>query len=98
MRIHISRRAQRDLDEIFPYWAERASVETAERLLDTIEEHVALLGEHPLAGQKCEEIAANVRVFPTGKYLMYYRKARGRVEILHVIHGARDQARARRSE
>jgi plasmid stabilization system protein ParE len=33
-----------------------------------------------------------------GKYLIYYRKKRGIIHILHVFHGARDQARAFRQQ
>ncbi|MDR3752751.1 MAG: type II toxin-antitoxin system RelE/ParE family toxin [Terracidiphilus sp.] len=92
IRFCISKNALRELDEIFVYWARRASLEVADRLVEALEEHFALLGEAPGIGRRCDEIAAGVRCFPAGKYLIYYRKARGSVEILHVFHGARDQA------
>jgi plasmid stabilization system protein ParE len=41
-----------------------------------------------------EDIAAGVKSFPAGKYLIYYRKTRRGTEILHVFHGAQDQRRA----
>lgn len=91
IRFRLSKNALRELDEIFVYWARRASLEVADRLVEALEEHFALLGESPGIGRRCDEIAAGVRCFPAGKYLIYYRKARGSVEILHVFHGARDQ-------
>ena len=91
IRFRISKNALRELDEIFVYWDTRASLEVADRLVEAIEEHFALLAESPGIGRRCDEIAAGVRCFPAGKYLIYYRKARGSVEILHVFHGARDQ-------
>jgi len=91
IRFRVSKNALRELDEIFVYWARRASLEVADRLVEALEEHFALLGESPGIGRRCDEIAAGVRCFPAGKYLIYYRKARGSVEILHVFHGARDQ-------
>ncbi|MGA2569764.1 MAG: type II toxin-antitoxin system RelE/ParE family toxin [Terracidiphilus sp.] len=94
IRFRISKSALRDLDEIFVYWAKRANLEVADRLLETLEEHFGLLAELPGIGRRCEEIAAGVRCFPAGKYLVYYRKVRGSVQILHVLHGARDQAEA----
>jgi len=94
VRLRIARKARRELDEIFAYWAARAGVEVADRLVDAIAEHFSLLLEFPGIGRRCEDIAPAVRCFPAGKYLVYYRKARGWVEILHVFHGARDQAAA----
>jgi plasmid stabilization system protein ParE len=44
-----------------------------------------------MAGQSAGHIAAKVRCFPVGKYLIYCRKTRRFLEILHILHGARDQ-------
>jgi toxin ParE1/3/4 len=90
----VSRGAKRDLDTIFVCWAERISLETATRLIDAIVDRFWLLGEHPGAGRSCENAARGVRCFPAGKYLIYYRKARRGVDILHVFHGARDPKKA----
>jgi plasmid stabilization system protein ParE len=97
MKFHIAKTAERELDQIFVYWAQRAGVEVADKLIDAIEERFALLGDYPLAGRKCDELAPDVFRFPAGDYLIYYRKRRGIVSILHVFHGAQDQARAFRS-
>ncbi len=94
MSYRVSRDAQRDLDEIFFYWAKRASLRVADRLIDRITDRFWILGEHPEAGRPAEDIATGVRCFPAGKYLVYYRKARTGIDILHVFHGARDQKRA----
>jgi toxin ParE1/3/4 len=94
MRYRVSEVAERDLEEIFVYWAERANVDIADRLIDGIAERFWLLGEYPDAGRSCEDIAAGVKCFPAGRYLIYYRKSRQGTEILHIFHGARDQKRA----
>ena len=52
MRYRVSENAERDLDEIFLYWAERASPEIADRIIDKITDRFWLLGEHPDAGKK----------------------------------------------
>jgi toxin ParE1/3/4 len=90
----VSKDAEKDLDEIFAYWAERASVNIADRLIDAIVERFWLLGEYPAAGRACDDIAPGVRCFPAGQYLIYYRKIRRGVEIAHVFRGARDQRKA----
>jgi toxin ParE1/3/4 len=94
MRYRVSRAAERDLDEIFLYWAKRANVEAADRLIDGIMDHFWLLGEYPGVGRPSDEIAAGVKCFPAGKYLIYYRSTRLGTEVLHVFHGAQDQKRA----
>ena len=93
-RYRASRDAEFDLDEIFLYWAQRAGLEAADRLIDSITERFSLLGEYPDAGKPLDEIVVGVRCFPAGKYLIYYRRTRRRTEILHIFHGARDQKRA----
>jgi toxin ParE1/3/4 len=94
MRYRVSEDAERDLDEIFLYWAERASPEIADRLIEKITDCFWLLGEHPDAGRASGDIAAGVKCFPAGKYLIYYRARRRGTDILHVFHGARDQGKA----
>ncbi len=94
-RYRVLKAAERDLDAIFLYWAERASLEAADRLVDAIVERFSLLGEHPEAGRSCPDIALGVRCFPAGRYLIYYRKLRRGVEIVHIFHGARDRKTTR---
>jgi toxin ParE1/3/4 len=90
MRYRISRAAEQDLLEIFLYWAERASLRVADRIIERITARFRLVAEHPRAGKSAEEVAGGVRCFPAARYLIYYRKARKAIEILHVFHGARD--------
>lgn len=96
MRYRVGKGAERDLDEIFAYWAERASPEVADRIIDGVVERFGLLGEYPEAGRSSKDIAAGVKCFPAGRYLIYYRRTRRGTDILHVFHGARDQREALR--
>src|SRR5712664_1742321 len=79
---------------VFFYWAKRASPEIADRIIDKFTDRFWLLGEHPDAGKASEGIAAGVKCFPAGKYLIYYRATRRGTDILHVFHGARHQRKA----
>lgn len=94
MRLRIAADAERDLDEIFVYWAERASPDVADKILDAILERFALLCEFPRAGRAAPDIAPGVRCFPAGPHLIYYRKTLRTLDVLHVFHAARDQQRA----
>jgi toxin ParE1/3/4 len=94
MHYRISESAEQDLEEIFIYWANRASLETADRIIDRITERFWLLGEHPNAGKHARNIAPGVKCFPAGNYLIYYRNTRRGTDILHIFHGARGQRSA----
>jgi toxin ParE1/3/4 len=93
-RYRVSTDTVLDLDEIFLYWATRAGLEVADRLIDGITERFWLLGEPPEAGRPADDAAAGVKCFPAGKYLIYYRGTRRGTEILHIFHGSREQKRA----
>jgi toxin ParE1/3/4 len=97
MRFKVSSQAEREIDEIFLYWAKRAGLDVADRLVEAIEAQFAILGEYPHIGRKCDQIAPGIRSFPAGNYLIYYRHTRGVTSILHVFHGARDQGKAFRT-
>lgn len=94
MQLHVTSTAQGDLEEIFFYWAQRVTPETADRVIDRIVERFQLLAAYPRVGRRCPEIVSNMRCFPAGKYLMYFKASAKYVQILHVFHGARDQTRA----
>lgn len=67
------------------------SLETADQVIDSTTERFWLIGEHPEAGRRANDIAPAIKCFPAGKYLIYYRKARRGIEILYIFHGARVQ-------
>jgi len=52
-----------------------------------------MLAENPLAGRVREELAPDVRSFPVGNYLLFYRPTQNGVELIRVLHGARDLRR-----
>jgi toxin ParE1/3/4 len=97
MRVRVIKSARRDLDAIYDYWVERAGPDIARSLIYSITDFFPLIAEFPLIGRTCDEISRGVRLFPASKYLIYYRKERGVIKILHILHGARDQVRAFKS-
>ena len=97
MQFRVLPGAQRDLNEIFVYWAERAGLSISDRLIESITERFWLLGQFPKIGKTATDVARGVRFFPAGEYLIYYRVSRRTIDVLHVFHGARDQNRAFRA-
>ncbi len=41
-------------------------------------------------GKSVEELAPNLRFVPLGNYLIFYRPTDGGIEIVRLLHGARD--------
>ena len=67
--------------------------DAASRLVDRFDEALKMLAENPLAGRVREELAPDVRSFPVGNYLLFYRPTQNGVELIRVLHGARDLRR-----
>ncbi len=93
-RLVVSKRAKRDLDGIWRYWAGRSSAEVAEGQVGRIRESLPLLVQQEEAGRLVERWGAGIRVFPAGKYLVYYEIGQGVVRVLRVVSGERDQEAA----
>jgi toxin ParE1/3/4 len=90
----LTRAARRDLEEVADYWTERVGPDVALKVIGEIIETILRLSQQPRMGRIVEEFGPGVRRFPSGRYVIYYRVARSRVQILHVFHGSRDQETA----
>jgi addiction module RelE/StbE family toxin len=83
--------AERDVDEIWDYYAETASSETAERLLTTIFAAVARIAAHPFQGRPRTDFRPlDLRSVRAPPYLIFYRVESDRVQIVRVLHERRD--------
>jgi len=81
--------AEEDLIDIWLYIA-HDDVHAADRVLDEIEEKFSLLAEQPRLGPARPDIAPDLRYLPVRRYLILYREITGGIEIVRVVHGARD--------
>jgi toxin ParE1/3/4 len=66
----------------------------AENLLLEFDEKLELLLRMPKAGRQRPEIAPNVRSFPIGSFVLFYREEDQGIVLLRVLHGARDLSSA----
>ena len=81
--------AQVDLSQIWAYVA-NDSVSAADRLIVTFKDKFRLLATQPLMGELRPELAPNLRSFSVGNYVIFYRPAEDGIEVVRVIHSARD--------
>src|SRR3990172_5038270 len=91
-RIVRSPAARLDVTEIAAYIA-RDDPLAATQLLDTFDEKLHLLAETPELGRAREELAPGLRSFPVGRYVLFYRTRPDGIELVRVLHGARNLRR-----
>lgn len=82
-------RARADVLEIWVHIAQD-SVTATDRWVSQLDEKLQLLLEHPQLGRARSEIQHGLRAFPFGDYLIFYAAVVGGIEIIRVLHGARD--------
>jgi toxin ParE1/3/4 len=88
-RIVRAKQVKDDLEEIWLYIADD-NIEAAEELLDRFEHVFDRLRESPGIGLARPHLGPNIRSFPVGNYLIFYRPIRGGIEIIRVLSGYRD--------
>jgi len=92
MEHRLALEAEAELDDIWAYIAKQSqSIETADRVVDSITDRSFLLARYPHLGRRRdEELRPGLRTFPVGEYIIIYRVEGDDVLILHVIRGSRD--------
>ncbi len=81
--------AEADLEVIHDYIAaENAAAAAA--LVTRLEDLAARLADAPGMGRARPELLPNLRSFPLGSYLLFYRRSDNGIEVVRVLHGARD--------
>ncbi|MBE2242542.1 MAG: type II toxin-antitoxin system RelE/ParE family toxin [Burkholderiaceae bacterium] len=89
MKVTFSPAARDDLLEVALYIAQDNPAR-ASTFVDELEVRCLGLGETPGIGTARSELGEGIRMLPHGRYLIFYREARGTVRIERVMHGARD--------
>jgi toxin ParE1/3/4 len=66
------------------------SPDHADRYLDVLEGKLHLLAGAPGLGRLHTDLADGLRGFPVDEYVIFYREADDGIEVVRVLHGARD--------
>jgi toxin ParE1/3/4 len=88
-RVVRSPAADEDLIEIWGHIAGESKI-TADRVYDRIVKRIFDLADFPDMGPGRSEIAADLRSLTVMNYVILYRVETDYIEIIRVIHGARD--------
>lgn len=81
-----------DLADIWAYIADD-SEQQADLFLDLLDAKLALLATQPAMGRERPELAPRLRSFPVQRYVVFYRALRDGIDVLRVLHSARDVTR-----
>jgi toxin ParE1/3/4 len=88
-RIIRTPQAREDLFSIWDYIAER-NARAADALIQRIDETLRTLAANPGIGQRQDQYRPGLRCFSVGVYLIFYLTITDGIEVIRVLHGARD--------
>lgn len=88
----LTEQAEADLDEL---WASIAAnhPDAADRMVDAILEGSRMHARFPGMGLSREDLRPGLRCFVVSPYVVFYRPVEDTIEVLRVLHGARDISR-----
>jgi toxin ParE1/3/4 len=81
--------ARLDLKQVYRHMAE-ANPTAAAVLVRLIDTKARLIVQSPHIGQGIPELGASLRRFPVGDYLIFYEVTTSGIEVVRILHGARD--------
>jgi toxin ParE1/3/4 len=87
--VRLSAHARADLEDIWTYIAQDTSA-AADRFLDRIHRVCLRLASAPRIGRPRDDLAAGLRSFPVGHYVIFYRDSTAAIEVVRVLSGYRD--------
>ncbi len=87
----VSRRplAEADILDIWDHIAEDSIVQ-ADQWVEKLDGQFKLIATQPLIGRERVELFANLRSFPFGRYVIFYEPVADGIDIVRVLHSARD--------
>lgn len=88
-RFTLSAQARQDLKDIKDYIA-RDSLNRAEAFVRSIAERFQKLADFSSMGRSYEELFPNLRGFPVGNYIIFYRPNEQGVSVERILSGYRD--------
>lgn len=90
MIVNVTAEAESDLEQIASYIAEQ-SVEAALKFVQELREKCELLADAPRGYPLVPRYEhLGIRRRPFGNYLIFYRVGSDVIDVVHILHGARD--------
>jgi toxin ParE1/3/4 len=84
-----SPQAREDILDIWRFIAED-SEDAATALILRFDRIIQMLADNPRAGRERMELARGIRSFAVGNYVIFYLPTHDGIDVIRVLHGARD--------
>jgi toxin ParE1/3/4 len=81
--------ARTDLIEIWDNIADDSEAR-ADKFIDDLDRKFQVLARKPNLGRLRDELAKDLRGFPFGRYIIFFLPLADGIELVRVLHGARD--------
>ena len=82
-------RARIDIEEIWDFIAQDSLMQ-ADAFIDRLNAKMRFLAQQPDLGRVRDELCLGVRSFPFERYVLFYLPTKRGIELVRVLHGARD--------
>ncbi len=89
MKLYKSDSAKKDLLDIWLFIA-ADNIAAADIIQDEFHKSFLMLCDNPFLGRSCQDLGKDLRCWPVKKYLVFYRPKTSSLEIIRVLHAARD--------
>ena len=88
-KVEYSKQALGDLESIWAYIAVDNEAQANKVMIGFAKKFRSLLNS-PQLGKMRDALIVGLRSFPNGKYLIFYQQTANGIEIVRVVHSARD--------
>lgn len=92
MKVRFLRQARLDLDDI-AYYIALDNRDAARRTVDRLRDRLKVLESFPGAGQPRDDLHPGLRSWPIDHYVVFYTTDDNEIQIVRILHGARDVQR-----
>jgi len=82
-------KARIDLAEIWDFIAGESEIQ-ADTFIDRMTDKLRLLARQPELGRKRDDLMPSLRSFPFGRYVIFYSINPNGIDVIRVLHCARD--------
>jgi toxin ParE1/3/4 len=87
----VSPRAQRDIEGIWDYTAERWNLPQAEIYIRGVWAAIQTIAADPRVGRSADDVRPGYRRYPIGSHVIFYRMtADGMIDVVRVLHSHMD--------
>jgi toxin ParE1/3/4 len=88
--VFLTKLAQQDLQEIWDFLSSEAGNDIADQVVLGLQSACDEIAAFPEAGRSREGIRPGLRSFVTRPYVCFYRPGEDGIEVIRILHSARD--------